>query len=178
MFYVFKVENPFTVRGWGDQKLYDKIWVRNSINGVEKYYTNAQLYNILKYKTVVVYGTYCYGKSPREMYVFATPIKVGIKVSNKLNDLFRINFERHNPWSLYAIADYLASLKVGTKISITFTDTYEEGRGEFTETVSIEKISDDLWNMNNSWATQGNSQKAAGFIDYPSCSRRKVVKYI
>ena len=172
MLYVSSVASP-TKAYKLNETIYDKIGITDTKTGKETFYTNQQVYKLLKSDGLNIYGTYCYGADKYNMYVFATPQEFNVSVSrSKLKELFVVNKKQHNKWSLYPIADYLASLKVGSSISIEFTD-YSEGSGNtFTDTVAIEKVDDDLWYQSEGfWGDKNiDSYEAANSLDYPSCT--------
>ena len=173
MFYISSVGEPFKVSGWNEE-LYNKIGVTDTYDNVEVFYTNKQLYSIIKKADINIYGTFCYGKTSREMYVFATPMKYNESLSkSKLYDLFNNNKKKHNPWSLYPISDYLASVSVGSSFKLTWSDTGSSGE-TFTSSLSAKKVSDDLWDYDSSYLEESRvtSSVLAQYLDYPSCVNR------
>lgn len=175
MLYVSSVDCERPVYGW-NERYYDKIGVTNTLDGKEYFYTNSQLYELLKTQNYKVYGTYCYGKDRYNMFVFAFPQKFNVKLSgSKLRELLDTHKKQHNPWSEYPIADYLASVAIGATIKIDYTD-YGSANQLFRGMMYLCKIGEDLWRHQDDNSFFGNddvdSYTAAHLLDYPWCGTR------
>jgi len=171
---VSSIKEPFHIAEWQGTTLYNKIGITDTEDGKEEFYTNNEVLKFIKEKNINIYGTYCYGVNKYRMFVFATPMEFDVKVSeSKLKALFKTNKERHNPWSLYPIEDYLASLGVATKIIIFYSYVGDGDRRRHSSRAEFVKRDIDSWyyeDKDNAFSGDiVDSRGAANFMDYPSC---------
>ncbi len=171
MFYVSKVSKPFTVSGWTDT-LYNEISVTNTQDGKTDVYNNKQLIELFHNQSILLYGCYFYGKSQYEMYAFCTPLQMNKKISKiKITELAKTNKKQHNPWSLYPIRDYLATLQIGTHFTISYKDR-ADGTGEaINGFYEIEKVDIDSWQLLTDYDNFGfiSTSHLTSMLDYPLC---------
>lgn len=174
MFYISSVSKPKTISGW-NETIYDKVGITDTEDGVEEFFTNAQVVKLEQDKNIgTIYGCYCYGKSKYEMYAFCTPMTLGQSASGikfiELADAFK---KMHNPWHLYPVRDYLASLKVGTIIIIDYKFVGDGDHRTHRCTGLFRKTGIDTWDYeddNSGWAGKGyTAEKTSHAMDYLLC---------
>lgn len=175
MLYVASVGEPRSVYGWSE-KVFDKIGVMNTDTGTITNYTNAELYRFLRgipNSRPVVYGTYVYGKSQHEMYVFATPLTILKRIDKReLEQLLNNWANKHNKWSAYPVADYMAMCQVGSYIELAYMDRDTAGR-TFTGSVKLKKTALDIWYFEDTNCVSSgqyfDSATAVDYLDYAWC---------
>lgn len=182
MFYVSSVANPR--EAWGlRESVYDKIGITDSKTEVQSFHTNKSVFNLLKgTNKIPIYGTYVYGADKNNMYVFCTPQLFNVKLNElKLRSLLEKHKKQHNPWSEYPIADYLASLRVGSQIRVSYTDFGTAGQ-MIRSTSSLSKIDDDVWyfeDIENMFSYRNmDSYSAASVLDYAWCGTRTHMLFV
>ena len=174
MFYVSSVSMPTKAFRLNDT-IYDKIGISVTETGETQFYSNSQVNDLLS--QVKVYGAYSYGYDRYHKHAYCTPLKVNQSMSvlklKEVLDNFKVH---HNPWGKYALADYLATLKVGTTIGIDYKDVASDGRTPIIWLIMVSRIDDDLWYVrDNNSALDGrdvNSSTLADVLDYPWCGTR------
>ena len=176
MYYVTKTGKPFSVPGWGDNKLYDEIIVVDTDTNVSTTYNNKKVVETFYNSGLKLYGCYFYGKNSYEMYAFAKAIKLNTTFSkSKMESLAKDLKAVHNPWTLYPIVDYLASLNIGTIFTVTVTDRDTSGQ-IFQDSTRFSKVGTDIWNIDSDWIVDGNytSEQVANHLDYPLCTKHSI----
>ena len=174
MYYVSGVSEPFNAPSL-NETVYNKIQITDSDSGSVDVLSNKSALQAIKKYGFKIYGTYCYGSDKEHMYVFATPQKFGVSADvRKLQDLCNNHRIKHNPWSEYPIADYLASLEVNTILNITgsMSGNYDDPN-IYKFDATITKVGSDKWYVKDDNIVFGNtyvnSYAATHILDVYCC---------
>lgn len=142
-----------------------KIGVTDTRDGVEEFYTDAQIVKFLKEDKVDIYGTSYYNYKAN-----CTALKINQTLNeSKLKSLISEWGRVHNRWTGYPVEDYLASAKIGTKIIVDYVITAEESRRKISATTVLERLNYDEWYYQDEASTfsgsKGNSRFAARTLE-------------
>lgn len=145
-----------------------KIGVTDTKDGVEEFYTDAQVAKFLVEDKIDIYGTSYYNYKAN-----CTALKINQILSvSKLTDLVNKWKKVHNQWTGYPVEDYLAEAKIGTTIRVDyFYHADGDGRTHNGTTV-IKKLNYDEWSYvdDNNCASGGKgSNRFAGWCLEVSC---------
>lgn len=154
MFYVSTVKD-----GVGSTSA--NIGVTDTADGVEEFYSAHALAEIID-SGVVIYGAYVWNHAAE-----CTVLRLNRRFDwAHFTDLCRKSRELHNPWTLYPIRDYLATLKIGVEFKILST-TVDRGVTEHSR-LWLKKIGVDLWEWDNGYLDNSkpcNSNYAETLVD-------------
>ena len=118
-----------------------KIGVTDTRDGVEEFYTDAQIYNFMDKGIVDIYGT-----SPFNHRANCTAIEINKTITiSKLKDLIKEWGRIHNQWHGHPVEDYLVSAKIGTKITVDYTYVGDGDRRSHRGITRLTKLNYDEW---------------------------------
>lgn len=118
-----------------------KIGITDTDDGVEEFYTDAQIYEFMDKGLVDIYGT-----SPYNYKANCTALEIDrtitiSRLKNLLDEWGRI----HNRWHGHPVEDYLASAKIGTKITVDYTYIGDGDRRRHRGITRLTKLNYDEW---------------------------------
>lgn len=118
-----------------------KIGVTDTKDGVEEFYTDAQIADFLKKDKIDIYGTSYYNYKAN-----CTALKINQTLSeSKLKSLIADWGRVHNQWHGHPVEDYLASAKIGTKITVDYTYVGDGDRRSHRGITRLTKLNYDEW---------------------------------
>lgn len=117
-----------------------KIGVTDTKDGVEEFYTDAQIAKFLQDKVVDIYGTSYYNYKAN-----CTALEINKTLSStKLKNLLAEWKKLHNQWTGHPVEDYLAEAKIGTVIEVDYYSKDTTGKTH-RGTTTLKKLSYDEW---------------------------------
>lgn len=118
-----------------------KIGVTDTKDGIEEFYTDAQIADFLKKDKIDIYGTSYYNYKAN-----CTALKINQTLSeSKLKTLIADWGRIHNQWTGHPVEDYLASAKIGTKIIVEYVYTGDGDRRKHRGITRLIKLNYDEW---------------------------------
>lgn len=142
-----------------------KIGVTDTRDGVEEFYTDAQIADFLKKDKIDIYGTSYYNYKAN-----CTALKINQTLSeSKLKSLIADWGRVHNQWTGHPVEDYLASAKIGTKITVDYTYVGDGDRRSHRGITRLTKLNYDEWyyqdEVNIFSGSKGSSRFAAHCLE-------------
>lgn len=145
MLYISKIKNEMT-----------KIGVTDTTDGVEEFFTNAELVKVIKQlgKTPI-YGVFVYNNK-----AVCTAQKLNVPGDmGHLRNLLDAWKKMNNPWNTHPVENYMACLKVGTELVVDYIVTpdsnpLDKERGR----TILRKIEQDLWHYEDTSNVYGGSK--------------------
>ena len=142
-----------------------KIGITDTKDGVEEFYTDAQIAKLINENKIDIYGTSYYNYKAN-----CTALEINKKLSESQLKLLISEWGRlHNQWTGHVVEDYLASAKIGTKIFVDYVITAEESRRKISATAVLERLNYDEWyyqdEANTFSGSKGSSRFAAGTLE-------------
>ena len=118
-----------------------KIGITDTRDGVEEFYTDSQIYDFMTKGIVDIYGT-----SPFNHRANCTVLEIDKTITiSRLNNLLSEWGRIHNQWHGHPVEDYLASAKIGTKITVNYTYVGDGGRRSHRGITRLTKLNYDEW---------------------------------
>lgn len=153
MFYVSSIKND---------SLYG---ITDTRDGVEEFYTDAQIVKFLTKDKLDIYGT-SYFNYKSNCAVVSIDMDLN---ETKLKSLIQEWGKVHNQWTGHKVEDYLASSKIGTKIIVDYVVHPDGGGRPVSATTVIKRLSYDEWLFedtdNVASGERGNSRFAAWALE-------------